>query len=428
MRQLPLSQLKPGMVLAEEVRDRNGRLLLEAGVELGERHLRIFRIWGVLEVVVLPFADSAEGAEGEADEEDGISAEMLAAVEQYQRTRFAHNDADNEIIRGLMALCVERMAHKASREGVSPGVISARSLALETSRQPPPTKKEKGTTDLSFDPEKLIREELTMGTLPRIFHKLVDVINDPRSSALDAAEVIENDPELASRLLKIVNSSFYGMRAKVDNVSRAVAIIGGNQLLSLAVGLSVVTAFRGIPAEMVDMEGFWRHSVACGIAARLLAGYHKMPNSERFFVSGLLHDIGRLAFYAELPETARHVLERARASGRLLVDQEVHDLGFSHCRLGGLLLETWKLPLSLENNVAFHHDPKRAQHRLEASVLQVADLLVNALELGTSGERYVPRLDEEAWRQLDMTMGMFIQVVEQLTMQLDDVLRFFTDD
>jgi len=423
MGHLPLTSLKPGMVLAAEVRDRNGRLLLDAGIELEQRHLRIFRIWGVAEVAVTTAGEEEDEDASECD----IPAELLEATEQYQRARFAHNDVQTEVVSRLKALCVERMACTASRQGVSPAVIAARSLALETGPMPA-TSLGQGVPELAFDPEKLIREELTMGTLPMIFHKLVEVVNDPRSSALDAAEVIENDPELAVRLLKIVNSSFYGMRAKVDSVSRAVAIIGGNQLLSLAVGLSVVTAFKGIPAEMVDMEAFWRHSVGCGIAARLLAGHHNAPNTERFFVGGLLHDIGRLALYAELPDTARRVMERARAGGWLLVDQELHDFGFSHCRLGGLLLENWKLPLSLENNVASHHDPRRAQHRLEASVLHVADMLVNAMELGTSGERYVPHLDMESWELLQISPAVLIQVAEQMEMQLQDVLRFFADE
>ncbi len=421
MGRLPLSALKPGQILAEEVRDRNGRLLLDAGVELQERHLRIFKIWGVLAVAVQDPEDN------EADDDSGdVAPELLAAATAYQRARFAHNDPNHELMRELLDLCIERTVRLCMLRGVSPAMLSGRTLGLETSGQQG-DERAGGAAEPGFDPERLIREELTMGTLPMVFHKLVEVVNDPRSSALDAAEVIENDPELAGRLLKIVNSSFYAMRSRVDSVSRAVAIIGGNQLLSLAVGLSVVTAFRGIPTEMVDMESFWRHSVACGIAARLMAGYHKSPNTERFFVSGLLHDIGRLALFAEKPEVARRLMERARAGGRLLVEQEVRDLGFSHCRLGGLLLETWKLPLSLESNVSSHHGYSKAKHRQEAALMHVADLLVNALELGTSGERYVPRLEAGAWELLDLSPAMVRQVAEQLTMQLDDILRFFTD-
>lgn len=424
MGRLPLTALKPGMVLAEQVRDRNGRLLLDSGVVLEERHLRIFKIWGVAEVAVTPGA--ADASQQPSEEEFEIPTEILEASRQYQKARFAHNDSTFTPIVRLENYCVERLARKATQQGLAPGVLAARSMALETTPEKQPAQPH-ASAELRFDPEKLIREELTMGTLPMIFHKLVDVVNDPTSSALDAAEVIEKDPELAVRLLKIVNSSFYGMRAKVESVSRAVAIIGGNQLLSLAVGLSVVTTFKGIPTEMVDMEAFWRHSVACGIAARLLAGHHNAPNTERFFVGGLLHDIGRLALYAELPDTARKVMERSRAAGRLLVDEEVHDFGFSHCRLGGLLLETWKLPLSLENTVAYHHDPLRAQHKLEASILQVADMLVNALELGGSGERYVPHLEPNAWELLHISPAVLLQVASQMEMQLDDVLRFFTD-
>lgn len=425
MGRLPLSALKQGMVLADDVRDRNGRLLLEAGLVLEERHLRIFKIWGIAEVFV-----EADEEPPDPPEERGMTKEMLEAAEQYQRARFAHNDLQNELIAVLLAFCVDATAKRCTSDAVSPAVLVGRSISLRSGPPPeePPASSTPFPKELLFDAEKLVREELSMGTLPMIFHKLVEVVNDPRSSALDAADIIEKDPELATRLLKIVNSSFYGMRAKVDSVSRAVAIIGGNQLLSLAVGLSVVTAFQGIPAEMVDMESFWRHSVGCGIASRLLAGHQSFSNTERFFVSGLLHDIGRLALYTEKPDVARKLLERARAAGRLLVEQELLDLGFSHCRLGGLLLETWKLPLSLESNVAFHHDHKRAQHRQEAAILHVADFLVNALEQGTSGERYVPSIDPEAIQDLTLTPGVLVQVAQQVNLQLDDVLRFFTHD
>ncbi len=421
---LPLNALKPGMVLAEEVRDRNGRLLLDAGVALEERHLRIFKIWGVMEVPVAP------GTVAEEDAEEGaLSPEMLAAARRYQRARFAHNDLEQDVVARLMEMCIEHTAARCTRQGISPAVLEGRSLVLESSpvREDVEKHRATGPAELRIDLDSFVDKELEMGTLPMVFHKLVEVINDPRSSALDTAEVIEKDTELAVRVLKIVNSSFYGMRSRVDNVSRAVTIIGGNQMLSLAVGLSVVTAFRNIPAELVDMDSFWRHSVSCGIAARLLAGYHKLPNTERFFVSGLLHDIGRLAFYTEYPSIARKVMERARGAGRLLVDQEVRDLGFSHCRLGGLLLENWKLPLSLESNVRYHHNHGKAQHRKDAAIVLVADTLVNALEYGTSGERYVPRLDKDAWETLDISPGALIQIANQLSLQLEDILRFFTD-
>ncbi len=420
MGRIPVNALKPGMILEGEVRDRNGRLLLEAGKQICERHLRVFKIWSVVDVAVR----EDEEAEPVADVAEECDAALLAAVRRYQQARFACNDLSHPACAELFRICVERLVRMSPMLGLSPQILEGRSLGLRTGACAPEQVK---TGRQTSSPEELLRLDKGLGTLPMVFHKLVDVVNDPRSSALDAAEVISYDPQLSARLLKVVNSTFYGMRMEVDSVSRAVAIIGGNQLLSLAMGLSVVSAFKGIPADMVDMEGFWRHSVACGIAARLLAGFRSAPNTERFFVSGLLHDVGRLAFFSQSPKRAREVLENARGAGRMLVEQERLDLGLDHCTLGRVLLEHWKLPLSLESNVAFHHDYENGPSRQDAALLQLADALVNALELGSSGERYVPRAPGDLWETVGVPPSAISQVVEQIDLQLEDILRFFTN-
>ncbi len=421
MGRIPVSALKPGMVLDAEVRDRNGRLLLDAGKQISERHLRIFKIWSVVDVAVRDLEEAEEEEEPRVERGDDA---LLSAVQRYQKARFVYNDLSHPACAELYRICVERYVRLSVQQGLSPQIVEGRSLGLLTTQE---RLEEAGKGGEACSPEELLRLDKGLGTLPMVFHKLVDVVNDPRSSALDAAEVISYDPQLSVRLLKVVNSTFYGMRMEVDSVSRAVAIIGGNQLLSLAMGLSVVSAFSGIPADMVDMEAFWRHSVACGIAARLLAGFRKAPNTERFFVSGLLHDVGRLAFFSQSPKKAREVLENARGAGRLLVDQERLDLGLDHCRLGSVLLESWKLPLSLENNVASHHDYDSGQNRQDAALLQLADALVNALELGTSGERYVPRAPCELWEVVGVPPSAIAQVADQIDLQLEDILRFFTN-
>ena len=424
MGRISMTALRPGMVLAEEVRDRNGRLLLDEGQIISERHLRILKIWSVVEVSVRGVDEESQPRDGAVEIED---RKLWEAVQEYQAARFAFNDLSHPVCKALFEHCVERHVEACLRQHVPYHVVQGRSLTLKAHHcdAGDPTPPDKPSRRQS--PEELLRLDEGLGTLPMVFHKLVAVVNDPGSSALDAAEVISYDPQLAAKLLRIVNSTFYGMRMEVESVSRAVAIIGGNQLLSLAMGLSVVSAFKGIPSEMVDMEAFWKHSVACGIAARLMAGFRKVPNTERFFVSGLLHDVGRLAFFAQQPERARKMLENTRGLGRLLVDQENLELGLNHSILGRVLLENWKLPFSLENNVGYHHDFERSPNRQDAALLQLADVLANALECGTSGERYVPRVSAELWDAVGVPVGALVQILIQVDLQLDDILRFFID-
>ncbi len=424
MGRISMTALRPGMVLAEEVRDRNGRLLLDEGQIISERHLRILKIWSVVEVSVRGVDEESQPRDGAVEIED---RKLWEAVQEYQAARFSFNDLSHPVCKALFEHCVERHVEACLRQHVPYHVVQGRSLTLKAHHcdagdSTPPDKPSRRQS-----PEELLRLDEGLGTLPMVFHKLVAVVNDPGSSALDAAEVISYDPQLAAKLLRIVNSTFYGMRMEVESVSRAVAIIGGNQLLSLAMGLSVVSAFKGIPSEMVDMEAFWKHSVACGIAARLMAGFRKVPNTERFFVSGLLHDVGRLAFFAQQPERARKMLENTRGLGRLLVDQENLELGLNHSILGRVLLENWKLPFSLENNVGYHHDFESSPNRQDAALLQLADVLANALECGTSGERYVPRVSAELWEAVGVPVGALVQILIQVDLQLDDILRFFID-
>jgi HD-like signal output (HDOD) protein len=416
MGKINVNSLKVGMILAEDVKDRNGRLLLSSGLALTDKHIRILKIWGV------PEAD-IEGVSRENVEEEvlaNIPEEFLEAAREYMAVRFRHNDPEHEAVAELMRYCTMRKAQEMLRQKLKPGDLV------------PPRPEQAGEGGLErlpdMDPYALIHEDLKLGSLPVIFHKLVEVVNDSRSSATDVAEIISNDTDLSARLLRVVNSAFYGLRSKVDTISRAVAVLGSNQLVSLAMGISVITFFKGIPDELIDMRSFWKHSISCGVGARLLASYHKTPNTERFFVGGLLHDIGRLIIYKLLSGEAKVMLDEARRSGRILTDVEKERLGFGHHKLGGILLQKWKFPVSLEKNVRFHHEAHKAPNRLEASIMLFADIMANALELGSSGERMVPVLREEAWETLDLPLSIISQTGMQMDYQVDEILHFFTND
>ncbi|NOY62835.1 MAG: HDOD domain-containing protein [Gammaproteobacteria bacterium] len=275
------------------------------------------------------------------------------------------------------------------------------------------------------DPLALVKRTLKVASLPTAFIKVDEAINNPRSSNKHLANIINEDAAIAAKLLRIANSGFYSFPAKIETVTHAITIIGTQQLRDLVLACSVVEMFKNIPEQLVNMESFWRHSIATAVTARILANYRRDNNVERFFVAGLLHDIGRLVIFAERAEEAGAALNKAATSHQLLYRVEYELFGFNHATLGGMLLKEWNLPPILVETVKYHHHPSRAkQFPIEASLVQLADLIANATKKGSSGEQLAPQLDAEAWAQTGLTASILPPTLDQLDRQYADAVNF----
>jgi HD-like signal output (HDOD) protein len=282
---------------------------------------------------------------------------------------------------------------------------------------------------MSLEPRELVRSVGTVSSLPMIFTRINDAVNNPRSSLEDIGKIISEDPGLMARLLRIVNSAFYNFPTRIETISRAVTIVGTQQLRDLALATSVMKVFKGIPEDLMNMESFWRHSIACGITARILVSQRREANVERFFVAGVLHDIGRLVLFVNMPKQARAAMLRCKLSSQLLHQVELDEIGFDHATLGSALLQTWNLPASLEEVVAFHHLPQRAlRYPIETAIIHVADVITHAMQLGSSGERFVPPLDPQAWEMIGTPASLLPLVMEQVEKQFKDATQMILQD
>ena len=238
----------------------------------------------------------------------------------------------------------------------------------------------------------------------------------------DLSTIISDDPGLTSRLLQLVNSAFYGYPTKIDTISRALLVVGTQQLRDLALATSIMSLFEGIAEDLVNMESFWRHSVACGIAAKIIATYRREPNIERFFVAGIVHDIGRLIIFRKAAEEARQALVYCRENSELLHRIEQKIIGVDHCQVGRVLLQSWNLPPLLDEVVAFHHSPRSASsYPAETAIVHVADIIAHGMRYGTSGEHYVPPLDGKAWELLNLPVSLLSPVLDQLEREAQDI-------
>jgi len=162
--------------------------------------------------------------------------------------------------------------------------------------------------DKSPSIDDLIDGSAQLGSLPTIFYQINEAVENPESSFAEIAGIISKDSALTARLLKIVNSSYFGFSSKVETITHAITIVGMVQLRDLALATAIINNFKGIPKDAVDMRSFWQHSIAVGLAGRVIGVYLKEANPERFYVLGLLHDLGRLLTYLTLPEEMSRVL------------------------------------------------------------------------------------------------------------------------
>lgn len=276
---------------------------------------------------------------------------------------------------------------------------------------------------MSLSPKEMVAGAIEIASLPEVFLRVNEMIDSPRYSAADIGHVIGRDPGLTARLLKIVNSAFYSFPSQIDSVSRAITIIGTRELRDLILATSVVRVFKGIPNDLVTMDDFWRHSVCCGLAARALAAKRGERMVERFFVAGLLHDIGSLLIYRKIPELAREALLRCRHNNVPLYRAEQDIMGFDHAAVGGEILRKWKLPEQLQEAVEFHHTPSRAaRFPRDTALVHIADVVAEAMQHGNSGDPRVPPMDENAWRFAELNDDVIVSVMDEVEKQFTDTM------
>jgi HD-like signal output (HDOD) protein len=414
---ISVEKLTPGMVLAGDVRRPDGALVAARGTVLSTGHIALFAAHKAAEVLV----EVPEGQE--QAREPSLDPLVLEAARDHVRARFVFAGPRRSALAELARLAVP---------GVARAMVRKKTAFPDP---PPPAPVLPAAADETPLPQPDIRDIIAsdpaLVSLPDVFARICEVLNNPVSTAKDAAQVIGMDQSLAAKLLRLVNSAFYGFPTKVDTLARAVTIVGSRQLTTLALGISVVSLFRDLPPGLADVKSVWKHSVACGLAASALAGLVAacLPDgAERLFVAGLLHDVGRLVMYRNLPELSGRALRQARIEKALVRPAEIRFFGFDHAALGQALLTQWRFPESLALAVGCHHGPGRRGWTPDTAIVHVADVMVNALRLGSSGEYYVPPLSHEAFAILGMAPQTLAEAARKAEGQLDAVLSVFLPD
>jgi len=278
---------------------------------------------------------------------------------------------------------------------------------------------------MSLDANRIVSNVLKVAALPAVVMKFSEAIKNPLTSNQQLEKIISEDSALASKILMIANSALFNFPSKIDTIASAISIIGHKQLNEVILSCSIVSIFKDLPQDVIDMDMFWRHSIAVATASRILAAQRREQNIEKFFTAGLLHDIGKLIMFAEIPKNMKEVMERCANSKELMHKVETELLGFDHAKLGAMLLKKWKLPEEIVAAIYYHHIPSISKGDVVySSVVHIADIISHSLQLGSSGELFIPTLNEKAWDALGLDVDILDSVMEQLNIQYQEAVKY----
>jgi len=280
----------------------------------------------------------------------------------------------------------------------------------------------------SRDPQKVIEKIDDLPTLPRTVLQITGLVNDPKSSAKDLARVITDDQVLTVRLLKLVNSSFYGFPQRISTVTGAIVLLGFDAIRNLLLTTSVFDLFANRNRQKKrDQERFWDHSLGCAVGAKVIGNYLRHDKIEELFVSGLLHDIGKIVEMMFLPDEFSEIVAAVNRDNILITTAENNVLGYNHAEVGKLLAEKWNLPVKLVQVIAHHHHPDNAgSFAMEAAIVHLADIFCRALNMGYGGDNKIPPLDKLAWERLKIQPSAIETIMATMHREYRDISSFIT--
>jgi HD-like signal output (HDOD) protein len=261
-------------------------------------------------------------------------------------------------------------------------------------------------------------------TLPQLASRLMKVINNPVTSASDVSFIIGQDLSLSARVLRLANSAFYGMPRSITNINNAVVILGLRVIHTLVLSLTVFDMFTADKqGSLFNRQAFWRHSLGCGLIAKMLAERMKKfaPfEPEEAFCAGLMHDIGRVVLEQYLHDEFRAVLEFAAREQCSILEAERQVLTITHTDVADWLTEEWELPDEIRLPILHHHQPELAESQTEIiSLCHYADHLCNHAGFGLGDDFAHPPLHQGCIEELRIPAKAVEEIVKKLPAEVE---------
>jgi putative nucleotidyltransferase with HDIG domain len=268
-----------------------------------------------------------------------------------------------------------------------------------------------------------------ISSLPEITTRIVEVVEDPKSTAQHMHDIVKNDPALAAKILKVVNSAFYGLPSQISSLDRAIVMLGLTAVKNIALAASLSRLFRpGQISERFAARDLWEHCIAVGVCARLLATHG--GHAEEAFVAGLVHDMGLLVEYQLFPDQLREVADVCLASPQDFCQAEKKFIGADHQMFGAALAGKWKFPPGLRYSIAFHHNPEKLkpEFRRLVGLIHVADVICCQNEIGFFLTSQGQDVTDDMLQLCGITEQHVSEMLEVLPERIDETKAIFSDD
>jgi putative nucleotidyltransferase with HDIG domain len=268
-----------------------------------------------------------------------------------------------------------------------------------------------------------------MPSLPTTVAKVLEVCNNPQTSPADLNHVISLDPVLVGRVLKLINSAYYGLGQQVTNLVRAIIMLGINTVKNLALSTAVMGNLSSKKdVQGLNMEGFWRHSLCVGVAAKNLAKQRGIDTKqqEEYFTAGLLHDIGKIPLNAVLSKEYMLTVSAADRERLSLFRAEEKNLGINHNAAGAMIVKAWRLEGPVGEAIIHHHayTEYSGAHTDILFSVAAANRFASIIEVGFSGDRYPEKMDNLIWETLGVGWDVFDGIETTVNEEIDKAKIF----
>ena len=276
---------------------------------------------------------------------------------------------------------------------------------------------------MSVDKEsirKRVKAFKNVPTLPGVFEKIVHLMESSNTAAEDVANIISSDQALSAKVLRIVNSVFYGFPGRISSLTHALIILGFDVVKGLVLSTSVFDMMlaRGF-------SGLWEHSLGCALTAGVIARKINDPNPEEVSIAALLHDIGKVVIKIELPEESAYIDQTATEKQISTYEAEEEILGLNHTTIGGWLCHEWHLPKKLADPITYHHRPNLSRFdQRPTAIVHVANVFVRGSGFGFAGDNMVPQIDPKAWEILNISDSLLEEIIKEMDDKLEDAGDF----
>jgi len=270
---------------------------------------------------------------------------------------------------------------------------------------------------------KIANNAIEIATLPEVTMKIVEVVQDERSTAHDLHQIVRNDPALSARVLRVVNSAFYGLPGQIGSIDRAIMLLGLNAVKNIAIAASIGKMFKSsVVCDDFTGKDLWTHSVAVGATNKLITSAIGMALPDEAFLTGLIHDIGLVAVMQCHSEDIRKIVDLTK-SGVPYRKAEEEIIGANHQEIGAALTAKWKFPRSFQFVTGFHHEPMALapENRMLSVITHISDILCARGEIGMKITVETEEIPQDLQDEIGITSEQLNEIAGNIENELQTV-------